>query len=61
VLDLLKIPALAKSSRFRRLLNVLSPVVGVRAIETDGEQLYISLRATPRGLPEAINAALQRG
>jgi hypothetical protein len=61
VLDLLKIPALAKNARFRRLLSVVSPVVGVRAIETDGEQLYIALKAMPRGLPEAINAALARG
>jgi hypothetical protein len=60
VLDLLKIPALAKNARFRRALSVLSPVIGVRAIETDGEHLYISLRATPRGLPEAVSAALQR-
>jgi hypothetical protein len=61
VLDLLKVPALAKNARFRRLLSVLSPVVGVRAIETDGENLYVALKAMPRGLPEAINAALQRG
>lgn len=60
VLDLLKIPALAKNPRFRRLLSVLSPVVGIKAIETDGEHLYIALRATPRGLPEAVRAGLQR-
>jgi hypothetical protein len=60
VLDLLKVPALAKNERFRRALSVISPVVGIRAIETDGEHLYITLRATPRGLREAVNAALQR-
>jgi hypothetical protein len=60
VLDLLKLPALAKNARFRRALSVISPVVGVRAIETDGEHLYVALRATPRGLREAVHAARQR-
>jgi hypothetical protein len=61
VLDLLKVPALAKNARFRRLLSVLSPLVGVKAIETDGEHLYLELKATPRGLPDAWNAARARG
>jgi len=60
VLDLLKVPALAKNAAFRRALSVVSPVLGVRAIETDGENLYVTLRATPAGLPEAVSAALQR-
>ena len=60
VLDLLKVPALAKNLRFRRALAVISPVLGVRAIETDGEHLYVVLRATPRGLREAVSAALAR-
>jgi hypothetical protein len=60
VVDLLKIPALAKNERFRRILSVVSPVVGIRAIETDGEHLYVTLRATPSGLREAVNAAMQR-
>jgi hypothetical protein len=60
VLDLLKVPALEKNAAFRRALAVLSPVVGIRAIETDGEHLYVTLRATPSGLPEAVNAALGR-
>jgi hypothetical protein len=60
VLDLLKVPALAKNERFRRALSVLSPVVGVRAIETDGEHLYVSLLARPRGLREAVQAARAR-
>ncbi len=60
VLDLLKLPALARNERFRRALSVISPVVGVRAIETDGEHVYISLRATPRGLVEAVQAVRHR-
>ncbi len=60
VLDLLKVPALANNERFRKALSVLSPIVGVRAIETDGEHLYISLLARPRGLREAVHAARAR-
>jgi hypothetical protein len=54
VLDLLKVPKFAKDSRIRRALAILSPVVGIRAIETDRDHLYVKLRATPAGLPEAI-------
>ncbi len=60
VLDLLKVPSLAANVRLRRVLEVISPVVGIRAIETDGEHLYVTLRATPRGLRDAVLAALQR-
>jgi hypothetical protein len=56
VLDLLKIPALAENKRLRRALQVVSPLVGIRAIETDGDHLYIALRATPAGLREALVA-----
>jgi hypothetical protein len=56
VVDLLKVPKLAADPRVKRLLGVLSPVVGIRAIETDRDHLYVKLRATPAGLPEAIEA-----
>ena len=56
VVDLLKVPKLAKNPVLRRLLGVLSPVVGIRAIETDRDHLYVKLRASPAGLPEAIGA-----
>jgi hypothetical protein len=54
VVDLLKVPKLAKDARLRRLLGVISPVLGIRAIETDRDHLYVKLRATPAGLPEAL-------
>jgi hypothetical protein len=60
VLDLMKVPALQRNPRFKRALAVLSPVLGIRSIETDGEHLYIALRATPRGLSEAVSAAMNR-
>lgn len=54
VVDLMKVPKLASDPRIRRALGVLSPVLGIRAIETDRDHVYVKLRATPAGLPEAI-------
>jgi hypothetical protein len=56
VLDLLMVPALGENKRLRRALRVVSPLVGIRAIETEGDHLYVALRATPAGLREAIVA-----
>jgi hypothetical protein len=56
VLDLMKVPKLAENERFRRLLRVMTPMVGIRAIETDGDHLYVALRATPAGVLEAVGA-----
>src|SRR5580700_10992892 len=56
VVDLLKIPAIANNFWLRRALAVMTPVVGVRAIETDRDHLYIAFRASPRGLPRALAA-----
>jgi hypothetical protein len=56
VVDLLKIPAIANNFLLRRALAVMTPVVGVRAIETDRDHLYIAFRASPRGLPRAFAA-----
>jgi hypothetical protein len=54
VVDLMKVPKLAKNPQVRRMLAVVSPVLGIRTIETDRDHLYVKLRATPAGLPEAI-------
>jgi hypothetical protein len=56
VVDLLRIPALARSLRLRRALAVVTPLLGIRAIETDGEHLYVTLRATPGGIRDALAA-----
>jgi hypothetical protein len=54
VLDLMKVPAIANDPRVKRILGVLSPVLGIRSIETDRDHLYVKLRASAKGLPEAI-------
>jgi hypothetical protein len=59
VIDLLRFPGVAENLAFRRALAIVTPVVSVRAIETDRDHIYVALRASPRGLPRAI-AALRR-
>ena len=59
--DLMKVPTLAENAVLRRVLSVVSPLVGVRALETEGDHLYLALRATPGGLlraAEAVRSAL---
>jgi hypothetical protein len=60
VVDLMKVPKLADNGRLRRLLSVVTPLVGIRAIETDRDHLYVALRATPRGLRRALEAIRER-
>jgi len=54
VLDLMKVPKLANDPRVKKILSIVAPVLGIRSIETDRDHLWIKLRATPAGLPEAI-------
>jgi hypothetical protein len=61
VLDLLKMPKLAADPRVRKILGVLTPILGIHAIETDRDHLYVKLRATPAGLPEAIGSLRANG
>jgi len=61
VLDLMKVPKLAASSTFRKALAIIAPLVGVRKVEADSDHVYVALRATPRGLLQAINAIRNGG
>jgi hypothetical protein len=56
VVDLMKVPAIAENARLRRLLAIVTPVINVRAVETDRDHVYIALKASPRGLPRALAA-----
>jgi hypothetical protein len=56
VLDLMMVPALAGNAMLRRALAVITPVVNIRAVETDRDHIYVALRASPRGLPRALAA-----
>ncbi len=57
VVDLMKVPKIGSNKRLRKFLAVVTPLVGIRAIETDNDHLYVTLRATPSGLRQAIDAA----
>lgn len=57
VVDLMKVPKIATNRRLRKFLAVVTPLVSVRAIETDADHLYVTLRATPSGLRQVIDAA----
>jgi hypothetical protein len=56
VIDLMKVPAMAKNALLRRALAIVTPVMNIRAVETDRDHLYVALRASPRGLPRMIAA-----
>jgi hypothetical protein len=56
VVDLMMVPAIANNQGLRRLLAIVTPVVNVRAVETDRDHLYVAFRASPRGLPAAFAA-----
>ena len=59
VIDLMKLPSLAGNAILRRALAVVTPMVGVRRVETDDDHIYVALRVRPRGLRQTI-AALRR-
>jgi hypothetical protein len=57
VVDLMKVPKLARNDRLRRVLGALTPVMNVAALRTEGDYLILALRATPAGFPRALSAA----
>jgi hypothetical protein len=56
VIDLMKVPAIARNAVLRRALAIITPVVQVRAVETDRDHVYVALRTSARGLPRALAA-----
>lgn len=59
VVDLMRVPKLAQNERLKRILSVVTPLLGVRAVETDRDHIYVALKATPAGLPRALEAVRQ--
>ncbi|HZS37433.1 MAG TPA: hypothetical protein VFF06_11440 [Polyangia bacterium] len=56
VLDLMKIPALAKNARFRRVLGALS-FIRVGHVRAGGDLLAIGLDVSPTQIPAALGRA----
>jgi hypothetical protein len=57
VLDLMQEPKFAANDRVRGILGTLTPVIQVSGMSTEGDFLILQLRASPFGLPRALNAA----
>jgi hypothetical protein len=56
VIDLMKLPKIAKNQRLRRAMSIVFPILNVRAIETDRDHVYVALKASPMGIARAIEA-----
>lgn len=59
VLDLMQNPKFAENDKVRGILGTLTPVVQVSGMTTEGDFLILQLRASPFGIPRALNAARQ--
>lgn len=57
VLDLMKNPKFAANEKVRGVLGTLTPVVNVAGLSTEGDLIILQLKASPFGLPRALNAA----
>lgn len=56
VVDLMRVKSIANNPMVTKVLSILTPLVGIRGIETDRDHLYVNVRATPRGLRQAVDA-----
>ena len=59
VIDLMQDRKFADNDKVQGVLGTLTPVVQVSGLSTDGDFLILQLRASPFGIPRALNAARQ--
>jgi hypothetical protein len=57
VVDLMKVPKIAENPKLKQALEVVTPVLGVRALKTKDDHLDLHLKADLSGVPQAIAAA----
>jgi len=57
VVDLMKVPKIAANPKLKHALQVVTPVLGVRALKTKDDHLDLHLKADIAGVPQAIAAA----
>jgi len=53
MLDLMKLPKIAKNERLRRRIEVITSLLTIHGVETDDGHLDVSLRAAPEGVFKA--------
>ena len=58
VLDFMRMPAIANNSAIKKALDVITPVLGLRAIETDSSHVYVALEAAPWRASESLQALI---
>ena len=58
VLDFMRMPAIANNSAIKKALDVITPVLGLRAIETDSSHVYVALEAAPWRASESLPALI---
>jgi hypothetical protein len=57
VVDLMKVPKIAENPKVKHALEVVTPILGVRALKTKDDHLDLHLKASLAGVPQAIAAA----
>lgn len=57
IVDLMKVPTVAKNPTLKQALSVVTPVLGVRALKTKDDHLDLHFKADLSGVPQAIAAA----
>lgn len=55
ILDLMKLPRLAKNEQAQRIIAALSEVVAIREFGTEDDLLVVGLRAMPLGIVSALS------
>jgi hypothetical protein len=55
--DLMKVPKIAENDRVKRIIEIVTPVVGVRGVSAKDDHLDVQFRADLAGVPAAIAAA----
>ena len=56
VLDLMQVKSLARDSRVQKAIAALSPVLSVSDVRTEGDNLVLSLKASPSGIRASLAA-----
>lgn len=56
-LDLMKIPKLGENDKVKRAIEIVTPIVGIRAISSADDHIDVQLKADLTGVPAAIAAA----
>lgn len=58
VLDFMRAPGLKNNAVVKKVLDVVTPVLGIRAIETDSAHVWVALEAAPWRVNESLQALL---